>query len=103
MYAVIKTGGKQERVSPGDQLRVEKLPCQAGESFVFDQVLLVNEGENTVIGTPFIEGGKVVAQVLRHGKAKKIMVIKFKRRKNFHRKKGHRQEFSLIKIDSINI
>jgi len=103
MYAVIKTGGKQEKVSLGDQLRVEKLPCQAGDFFVFDRVLLVSEGENTIIGTPFVEGGKVVARVLRHDKAKKIMVIKHKRRKNYRRKKGHRQEFSLIRVENIEV
>ena len=103
MYAVIKTGGKQEKVSKGDLLRVEKLPCQAGDSFVFDQVLLVSEGENTTIGTPFVAGSKVIARVLRHGQAKKVMVIKFKRRKNFHSKKGHRQEYSLIKVENIEV
>lgn len=101
MYAVIKTGGKQYRVSEGDTLKVEKLAAQAGETIEFDQVLAVGEGENLTIGAPVVAGGKVSATVEAHGRGEKIKVLKFKRRKNYLRQNGHRQDFTQIKITKI--
>mgnify|MGYP001302750814 CR=1 FL=1 len=102
MYAVIKTGGKQYRVSEGDVLRVEKLNADEGASLDLDQVLMVADGDDVKIGAPVLEGGKVSATVLRHGKSKKVTAIKFKRRQNYKRIFGHRQQFSEIKITGIS-
>ena len=101
MYAVIKTGGKQYRVSKGAVLRVEKLDAAAGDKVEFDQVLLVGEGKDVKIGTPFVEGSKVEATVQAEGKSRKIDVVKFKRRKNYKRFHGHRQHYSVVEITSI--
>ena len=102
MYAVIKTGGKQYRVSQGDTLRIETLDASEGDAVEFDQVLMVGEGEDVKIGTPFLEGGKVTATVLDHGRRDKINVIKFKRRKNYRKQMGHRQYFTQIEITGID-
>jgi large subunit ribosomal protein L21 len=101
MYAVIKTGGKQYRVSPGQVLKVESLAVEPGATVEFAEVLLVADGENLHIGAPHVPHGKVTAEVVRHGKHKKIHVIKFKRRKNYLRTQGHRQAFTEIKISGI--
>jgi large subunit ribosomal protein L21 len=101
MYAVIKTGGKQYRVSKGAVLRVEKLDAAAGDKVEFDQVLLVGEGKDVTIGTPFVEGGKVEATVQAQGRGRKIDVVKFKRRKNYKRFHGHRQAYSEIRVTDI--
>ena len=101
MYAVIKTGGKQYCVTPGEQLQVEKIPGEVGDAVTFDQVLLTSDGEAVQVGRPFIENAKVVAKIARHGKGRKIVVFKYKRRKNYRRKRGHRQPFTLIKIENI--
>lgn len=102
MYAVIKTGGKQYKVSEGDIIKVEKLPVEEGQEVVLDEVLLINdENGNVKVGKPVVEGAKVIAQVLEQGKGKKIYVMKYKRRKNYRRKKGHRQPFTKIKIQKI--
>jgi large subunit ribosomal protein L21 len=101
MYAVIKTGGKQYRVTPGEQLQVEKISGQVGEAVTFDQVLLTSDGEAVQVGRPFIENAKVLARIARHGKGRKIVVFKYKRRKNYRRKRGHRQPFTLIQIENI--
>jgi len=101
MYAVIKTGGKQYRVSEGDTFRVEKLSIEAGENIEFDEVLALGEGENLTIGTPFVNGGKVTAMVNSHGRGDKIKIVKFKRRKNYLRQNGHRQDFTELTITKI--
>lgn len=102
MYAVIKSGGKQYRVSEGDVLRVEKLDAAEGAAYDFDQVLFVADGDNVKVGAPLLDGGKVSAEVVRHGRARKIEVIKFKRRKDYQRKHGHRQHFTEVKITGIS-
>ncbi|MBP3359290.1 MAG: 50S ribosomal protein L21 [Clostridia bacterium] len=102
MYAVIVTGGKQYKVSEGDTLFVEKLGTEEGESVTFDKVLIVGDGEKVTVGTPVVEGATVEAKVLKNGKSKKIYVFKMKRKKNYRRKKGHRQPFTKIEITKIN-
>ena len=102
MYAVIKTGGKQYRVAEGDSLRVEKLDAEEGSSVEFDKVLLVGEGSSVNIGKPFVDGGKVVATVEEQGKARKVHVIKFKRRQGYRRTKGHRQNVTRVRVTSIS-
>lgn len=99
-YAVFTTGGKQYRVQPGDVLRVEKLPGDRGAKLTFDKVLMVG-GETFKIGKPFIEGAKVNAELVAQDRAKKIIVFKFRRRKNYRRKYGHRQPFTELRITSI--
>ncbi|MGY3039235.1 large subunit ribosomal protein L21 [Rhodanobacter sp. TND4EL1] len=101
-YAVIKTGGKQYRVMQGDVLRVELLTAEEGASISFDQVLLVGTGESIVVGAPIIEGATVSATVRKHGRADKIRIIKFRRRKHYKRQQGHRQHFTEIEITGIN-
>ncbi len=101
MYAVIKTGGKQYKVSPGDVIRVEKLPGEPGEEIELNEVLLVSEGENLKIGQPLVEGAKVIATILDQGRSKKIIVFKKKRRKNYKKKRGHRQYYTELQIKEI--
>ncbi|MEJ2670863.1 MAG: 50S ribosomal protein L21 [Deltaproteobacteria bacterium] len=101
MYAIIKTGGKQYRVTPGDVLRVERLPGERGDEVVLDQVLLVNDGENVQVGQPLVQGATVRTQIVNQGKGKKVLVFKKKRRKNYRRKQGHRQLFTALQIGEI--
>ena len=101
MYAIIATGGKQYKVSEGDVIRVEKLDAKAGESFTFDQVLIVNDGEMK-IGNPTVSGATVEASVVENGKAKKVIVYKYKRKTGYHKKNGHRQQYTAVKIEKIN-
>ena len=101
MYAVIKTGGKQHRVSPGEVLTVEKLAGSQGEQVVFDQVLMVVDEADVRIGAPIIEGAKVVGEILAQKKGEKINVFKMKRRKGYHKTIGHRQELTVVKIKEI--
>jgi large subunit ribosomal protein L21 len=101
MYAVIKTGGKQYRVSPGDTLRLEKLDAGEGDSVEFDQVLMVGEGENLRIGTPFVDGSRVTAMIKGHGRGSKIEIIKFRRRKHHMKRMGHRQDYTDVEITEI--
>ena len=101
MYAVIKTGGKQYRVAPGDMLKIEKLDGNVGDSIAFDKVLLTSDGENVNMGKPYLEDTKVYGSIARQGKDRKIIVFKYKRRKGYRKKQGHRQSFTLIKIDNI--
>ncbi|WP_022854164.1 50S ribosomal protein L21 [Thermodesulfatator atlanticus] len=101
MYAVIKTGGKQYKVKPGDTLRVEKLPGDPGQEIEITDVLLVAEGDNLKVGQPTVEGAKVVATILEQGRSKKIIVFKKKRRKNYKKKRGHRQYYTEIQIKEI--
>ena len=101
-YAVIKTGGKQYRVQQGDVLRVELLTAEEGATISFDQVLLVGTGESIVVGAPLVEGATVSATVRTHGRADKIRIIKFRRRKHYKRQQGHRQHYTEIEITGIN-
>ena len=102
MYAVFKTGGKQYRGSTGDLIKVEKIEAEKGATVEIDQVLMVGEGKDVKIGTPFLKGGKVTATVVDQGRRAKIKVIKFKRRKNYRRQMGHRQYFTQIEITGID-
>lgn len=101
MYAIIKTGGKQYRVAPGDVLRVERLPGERGEEVILDQVLLVTDGQELKVGQPLVENATVRCQILRQGKGKKVIVYKKKRRKNYRRKQGHRQLFTALQVSEI--
>jgi large subunit ribosomal protein L21 len=102
MYAVIQTGGKQYRVAEGTTLKIEKLELGAGDSVEFDKVLLIQSGEATTVGQPFIEGGKVTATVLSQGRHKKVRIIKFRRRKHHMKKQGHRQYYTEVQITGIS-
>jgi len=102
MYAVVSTGGKQYRVKEGDILRIEKIPGDVGESFSFDKVLLLSDGSELTIGEPTVPNAAVNARIVQQGKSKKVLVFKYKRRKRFRRKQGHRQPFTAVKIDSIS-
>jgi len=103
MYAIIETGGKQYKVKEGDIITVEKLDVDAGTAYTFNQVLSVVDGETASFGAPYIKGASVSASVIGDGKGKKIIVYKFKSKKNYHRKKGHRQPFTRLKVDSITV
>ena len=102
MYAVFKTGGKQYRAATGDVIKVEKIEAEKGSTVELDQVLMVGEGEDVKIGAPFLEGTKVTAKVVDHGRREKIKIIKFKRRKNHRKQMGHRQYFTQIEITGID-
>ena len=101
MYAVIATGGKQYKVSEGESVRVEKLGVEAGEKVTFDQVLLVS-GDDVKVGDPTVAGATVEATVVANGKAKKVIVYKYKRKSGYHKKNGHRQQYTEVKIEKIN-
>ena len=102
MYAVIKTGGKQHRVEPGEVLKLEKLSVEAGETVDFDEVMMIGEGDDVKVGAPFVEGGKVSAEVISHGRDKKVTIIKMRRRKHYRRQAGHRQWFTEVKITDMS-
>jgi large subunit ribosomal protein L21 len=102
MYAVVVSGGKQYKVREGEVLRLEKIPGEIGDPISFDDVLLYSDGENLQIGQPVLKNAKVTGRVVEQGKARKIIVFKFKRRKRYRRKQGHRQQFTAVKIDSIS-
>ena len=102
MYAVIETGGKQYRVQEGDVISVEKLGLIEGEKTSFDKVLMVSGETGVKAGNPFVEGASVTATVLEEGRGKKVIVYKYKAKKGYHKKNGHRQYFTKLKIDSIN-
>ncbi len=103
MYAVIETGGKQYRVAKGDTIKVERLDAEDGTDIEFDKVLLLSDGADKItLGTPYVDGGKVVAKVKSTGRGKKIHIIKFKRRKNYMTRAGHRQAFTEIEITKIS-
>ncbi|WP_297811041.1 50S ribosomal protein L21 [uncultured Finegoldia sp.] len=101
MFAIIKTGGKQYKVSEGDVVKVEKIEAEAGDKIEFDQVLLV-AGDDVKVGSPVVEGAKVKAEVLAQKKDKKVVIFKFKAKKNYRKKKGHRQPYTLVKIEKID-
>ncbi|MBX2823659.1 MAG: 50S ribosomal protein L21 [Gammaproteobacteria bacterium] len=102
MYAVIKTGGKQYRVSNGDRLKVESLTANEGDSIALDEVLMVGEGESVTIGTPTVANASVAAKVISHGRGKKINIIKFRRRKHHRKQMGHRQNYTELEITGIS-
>ena len=101
MYAVFRTGGKQYRATTGDRLRVERLDAEEGSTVEFDQVLLVGEGADVQLGSPVLAGGRVEAKVTSQGRGKKIVVLKFRRRTNYKRVKGHRQHYTEVEVTSI--
>lgn len=101
MYAIIKTGGKQLKVAVGQSVFVEKLDAEAGDKVTFDQVVLVG-GDSVKVGAPFVSGATVEATVEKQGRAKKVVTFKYKRRKDTHRKQGHRQPYTKVVIDAIN-
>lgn len=101
MYAVVKSGGKQYKVQEGDICRVEKLPGDVGAEITFEDVLLFSDGENLQVGTPRLDNVTVKGTVVEQGQARKIIVFKYKRRKRYRRKQGHRQQYTAIKVDSI--
>ncbi len=101
MYAVIKTGGKQYKVAANDVLKIERLPGEAGGTIEFGEVLMVSDGAKTTIGTPLVAGAVVTATVLEQARGDKIIVFKKKRRKNYRRKKGHRQDLTVVRIAAI--
>lgn len=101
MYAIIATGGKQYKVSEGDVIKVEKLGKEAGETVTFDKVLLVNNGD-VVVGNPTVDNASVSATVVSEGRGKKIIVYKYKRKTGYHKKNGHRQSYTEVKIEKIN-
>jgi large subunit ribosomal protein L21 len=101
MYAVIKTGGKQYKVEAGATLKVEKLVGDVGSKVVIDKVLMIADGDNTTIGAPLIAGATVNATVVSHGRADKVMIFKFRRRKHYRKTQGHRQSFTEIQIGEI--
>ncbi len=102
-YAVIETGGKQYRVSPGDTIRVERLPAGEQERIEFERVLMVRSGGEVMIGSPTVEGATVVANLVSHGKGKKVTVFKYKPKVNYRRLRGHRQPFSEVLIENIEM
>ena len=101
MYAIIETGGKQLRVEEGQEIYIEKLNAEAGETVTFDKVLFVG-GDNVKVGSPVVEGASVTAKVEKQGREKKIVVFKFKAKKNYRRKQGHRQPYTKVVIEKIN-
>ncbi|MBE0490022.1 MAG: 50S ribosomal protein L21 [Halomonas sp.] len=102
MYAVIKSGGKQYRVQEGQTLKLEKIEVPTGESIDFDEVLLVGNDDNVQVGAPLVEGAKVSAEIVSHGRRDKITIIKFRRRKHHMKRQGHRQWFTEVKITGIS-
>jgi large subunit ribosomal protein L21 len=102
MYAVIKTGGKQYRVVPGEKLKIEQIPADVGAEITLDEVLLVGEGESVQIGSPMVAGAQVKATVLAQGRHPKIKIFKMRRRKHYQKHQGHRQNFTEIRIDGIS-
>lgn len=101
MHAVIKTGGKQHRVVLGDEIKTEKLEGNVGDTVTFDQVLLAGDGEDVKIGQPYLDNSKVVGRITRQARDRKIVVFKYKRRKGYRRTRGHRQHFTLVRIENI--
>ena len=101
MYAIIRTGGKQYQVAAGDTLRVEKLQGEVGDTIEINDVLLVADGDAVKVGQPLVDGAKVVAKIAEHGKAKKVLVFKKRKRKGYQKKNGHRQQFTALTIEEI--
>ena len=101
MYAIIKTGGKQYKVSEGDEIIIEKLEVEEKDSVTFEEVLGIFDGDNAKIGTPVVKGAKVTATVVKNGKGPKIRIFKYKHKTNYRRRMGHRQPFTKVKIEKI--
>ena len=101
MYAVIKTGGKQYKVAPGEKLKVEQIPADVGAEVILDQVLMIGEGESVRLGQPTVAGATVKATVVSHGRGEKIKIFKMRRRKHYQKHQGHRQGYTELKIDAI--
>ena len=102
MYAIIETGGKQYKVAEGDIITVEKLGVEAGQEYTFDKVLVLAKDGDVKVGAPYVEGAAVTASVIGDGKAKKVVVYKYKPKTGYHKKNGHRQQFTAVKIEKIN-
>ena len=102
MYAVIETGGKQYKVSEGDVIYIEKLDVEAGADVAFDKVLLIGEGSEVKVGAPVVDGVSVAGKVIKNDKAKKVVVYKYKPKKGYHKKQGHRQPYTKVEITKIN-
>lgn len=102
MYAVVKTGGKQYRVSQGDRLKVETLEADAGSEISLDQVLMLGSGESVTVGAPMVANASVTAKIVSHGRGKKVTIIKFRRRKHHRKQAGHRQNYTELEVTSIN-
>ncbi len=102
MYAVIESGSKQHRVKAGDVIKLEKLAVEPGAAIEFDKVLLQSDGENVKIGMPYIDGAKVSGEAVKHGRHKKVHIIKFKRRKHHMKQQGHRQDYTEVKITKVD-
>ena len=102
MYAVIQTGGKQYRVAQGSTHKVEKIDAEEGASVELDKVLMVADGDDVKVGAPYLDGGKVTATVKSHGRGKKVMIVKFRRRKHHMKRQGHRQSFTEIEVTGIS-
>ncbi|MEK9134818.1 MAG: 50S ribosomal protein L21 [Patescibacteria group bacterium] len=103
MLAVIKTGGKQYIVKPGEKVKIEKLEIEDGKEVIFDEVLLLEKDDKLEIGSPTVKGAKVTGKVLSQGKAKKVIIFKYKAKKRYHLKKGHRQQFTEVEIKTIDL
>lgn len=101
MYAVFQTGGKQFRAEPGDRIRVPSLEAEPGETITFERVLVASNGSDVSIGAPLVDGASVTAKVVRHGRDKKVVVFRRKRRKGYRRKKGHRQGFTEVRVSQV--
>ena len=102
MYAVIKTGGKQYRVSTGEKLKVEQIPADIGQEIILDQVLMVGSGDAVKVGAPLVVGANVTAKVVAHGRGEKVRIFKMRRRKHYQKHQGHRQNYTEIEISAIN-
>ncbi len=103
MYAIIRTGDKQFRVEPGQKIRIPSLDAQVGEAVTFPEVLMASADGDVKVGTPTVEGAEVTGEVVAHGKGEKIIVFKWKRRKNYRRKEGHRQKYTEVRIGEIRV
>ncbi len=102
MYAIVETGGKQYRVTEGDVITVEKLPVEAGETVELDKVLLLSNDDEVKVGAPYIEGARVIGEVVENGKGQKVIIFKYKSKKDYRKKQGHRQPYTMIKIESLD-
>ncbi len=102
MYAVIKTGGKQYRVTEGETLKVEKLDAEEGASVEFDQVLMIADGDRIQVGVPYVEGARVTATVKSQGRGPKVVIVKFRRRKHYRKTQGHRQSYTELRVSGIS-
>ena len=102
MYAVVETGGKQYRVQEGDTILVEKLDVAVGEKFVFERVLMISDGETIKVGTPIVDSCNVYGTVVEHGKGVKVVIFKYKAKKDYRKKQGHRQPYTMIKIEKVS-